>query len=102
MRPDNEIRELILAKYVQQYRLYEQIYEFYWGIICGKKMAYPMGQFVTRLRNQAIRFDSQVNKSNKKLKLDIEETKTDGIMIYQKAADARGEHLFYALSADAL
>lgn len=59
-----------------------------------------MGQFVTTLRNQAIRFDAKrYRKNNKDIKFDIEETKTDGIMIYQKAADTRGEHLFYALSA---
>lgn len=70
--------------------------------MCGKKLAYPMGQFVTSLRNQAIRFDSQTYKNKKKVKLDIEETRTDGIMIYQKAADVRGEHLFYALAVEAL
>lgn len=36
------------------------------------------------------------------MKFNIEEKKTDGIMIYQKAADSRGEHLFYSLSAEAL
>ena len=70
--------------------------------MCGKKLAYPLGKFVTMLRNQAIRFDSIAYKSKNKLKLDIQETKTDGIMIYQKASDARGEHLFYALSVVAL
>lgn len=53
-----------------------------------------MGQFVNMLRNQAIRFDSKRARrgrdSRNKIKFDIEETRSDGIMIYQKAADSRG------------
>lgn len=48
-----------------------------------------MGQFVTMLRNQAIRFEFK-KYTKKSMKFNIEEKKTDGIMIYQKAADSRG------------
>lgn len=79
---------------MQKYQLYERIYHFYWNIIIGKKLIYPMGQFVNMLRNQAIRFDSKRARrgrdSRNKIKFDIEETRSDGIMIYQKAADSRG------------
>lgn len=49
-----------------------------------------MGQFVTLFRNQAIRFDARRYRKNKDIKYDIEQTKTDGIMIYQKSGDSRG------------
>ena len=58
-RSENEAQELILAKYIQNYELYEKVYSFYWNTICGKKVNYPMSSFISTLRNQAIRFDYQ-------------------------------------------
>ena len=100
-RPDNDIKEMILAKYVRNYQLYEKIYDFYWGIICGKKLNYPMSRFVNLLRNQAIKFESY-KYEEQKLHLDLEEHRADGIMIYQKAADTQGQYVFYGLAASAL
>ena len=101
-RPDADIKEMILAKYVKNYQLYEKVYDFYWNIICGRKLNYPMSRFVNLLRNQAIKFDSARHHQQHHLHLDLEEHRADGIMIYQKAADAQGQHVFYALSAQAL
>ena len=60
-----------------------------------------MSKFVNLLRNQSIRYES-LKTEDDNLRLGLEEHRADGIMIYQKAADAQGDYVFYALNADAL
>ena len=100
-RPDPDVRELIMTKYVKHYQLYEKIYEFYWQLVCGRKLNYPMSRFMGLVRNQAIKYESSDPKELG-LGLGLESHKNDGLMIYQKAADFQGINVFYSLSASGL
>lgn len=96
-----EAEQLLIAKYIKNYELYDKIYNFYWNTICGKKLKYPMSKFINTLHNQAIRFDYLYG-INPDFNYDVQETKFEGIVLYKKAADAKSKYLFYSLIEDAL
>ena len=98
---ENEGTQLIMAKYIKKYELYEKVYGFYWHTICGKKLSYPMSKFIITLHNQAIRYD-YMHSLEGDFNYDIEESKFEGIYLYKKAADAKSQYLFYSFVDDTL
>ena len=47
--PETEAKTILLAKYVARYGLYEKVYSFYWTLITGKKVMYPLSGFLKLL-----------------------------------------------------
>ena len=46
---ESEVKTIVLAKYVTRYQLYQKVYNFYWSLAVGKKVMYPLSQFLKLL-----------------------------------------------------
>lgn len=56
--PEDTLRKIIIAKYIKNYDLYKCIYQFYWQLICEKKVHYPLTELLGVVLQQAIKYES--------------------------------------------
>ena len=94
--PQNEVQDLIITKYISTYGLYEHIYQFYWGLIIGRKVNYPMSKFLITIKYLAIKFEyeqellEEAKRNQYKKGGSINSFRIAGVDIYDVAADSKG------------
>jgi hypothetical protein len=88
---DAELRKIITLKYIEKFSLYKNIYQYYWSLICNKKVVYPLSDFISmamanaikvNFQEKSVKFDKLMNKN----KNEIYCNQVNNINIYELAS----------------
>jgi hypothetical protein len=99
---ESEVKAILLGKYVSRHQFYPKIYAFYWDIIIGKKVMFPLSGFLKLLMVNSTQTNYQLFREQYiKPKVKVEANTIGGVTVYE-LNHSEAASVFYALHPDSL
>lgn len=84
--------------------MYEEVFFFYWRLIDGKKVMYPLTKIMENVKRNAVGVEIELvlREENGELVKGVKANRVAGMEIFEMAHGVNNEFVFYAYSKDSL